>query len=427
MRAAPRAIDDDDEEVDDDAEEGDEAELDDEAISRLRSESLQRLQSAWQRIFERYGRSFEGESDEIDLASGRIVVNNGFLRTVEPAAFGDSLVAVASHSIAPTSYPSDISVKQQSSHRSSSTSGSSSTSAAFDSDLKHPAVNRNALPNIPFVPLVSCLNSFYHSGAYGPLQVTGLTISQNPDLLRADPIKPAAVSKTRNVFRQIELEEDPLLGNDGYDLQRPCNFDIAQTAAKLSRHSQQSRATSAHKNSASKLQVHADRSEDGAIPDQISCDDPFDELLTQCMFGAASVIDGDSLDEFDDAAVVDPSKPEDMRAHDYSSSRKEYDEDSDDRECGSGTFDSSDDDLVAQPLSGSRKTTVKNQQSQYQQQKHKEPACFSLPNHESSNIASKRAADADTVALKRFKQTSAKTRRPIEHYSFLSDDDPEWI
>lgn len=44
-----------------------------------RAQSTLRLKSTWDSICERYGRDFEGIGDEIDLMTGRIVVNNGHI------------------------------------------------------------------------------------------------------------------------------------------------------------------------------------------------------------------------------------------------------------------------------------------------------------------------------------------------------------
>jgi len=53
-----------------------------------RLESCERLRSAFQSIFDKYERHFDGESDEIDLRTGRIVVDNGFVRGTPTKIFG---------------------------------------------------------------------------------------------------------------------------------------------------------------------------------------------------------------------------------------------------------------------------------------------------------------------------------------------------
>ncbi|KAK4181751.1 hypothetical protein QBC36DRAFT_383339 [Triangularia setosa] len=48
-------------------------------LERSRQRAVFKLKSAFESIFERYGRDFEGVGDEIDLRTGRIVVNNGHI------------------------------------------------------------------------------------------------------------------------------------------------------------------------------------------------------------------------------------------------------------------------------------------------------------------------------------------------------------
>ncbi|KAK0673347.1 hypothetical protein QBC41DRAFT_343131 [Cercophora samala] len=48
-------------------------------LERSRQRAVFKLKSAFESIFERYGRDFEGVGDEVDLRSGRIVVNNGHI------------------------------------------------------------------------------------------------------------------------------------------------------------------------------------------------------------------------------------------------------------------------------------------------------------------------------------------------------------
>ncbi|KAK5665893.1 hypothetical protein QVD99_007517 [Batrachochytrium dendrobatidis] len=62
-----------------------------EDVAKLRTESLERLKSTWEIICSKYGRSFEGESDEIDLTTGRIVIDRGFLKRSHSKAIGHSI------------------------------------------------------------------------------------------------------------------------------------------------------------------------------------------------------------------------------------------------------------------------------------------------------------------------------------------------
>ncbi|KAH6566395.1 hypothetical protein BASA60_009500 [Batrachochytrium salamandrivorans] len=68
-------------------------EISTEDLVKLRSESLGRLQTTWDLICSKYSRSFEGESDEIDLTTGRIVVDHGFLKRSGSSAIGHALVS----------------------------------------------------------------------------------------------------------------------------------------------------------------------------------------------------------------------------------------------------------------------------------------------------------------------------------------------
>ncbi|KAK3694243.1 hypothetical protein B0T22DRAFT_370765 [Podospora appendiculata] len=47
-----------------------------------------KLKSAFERIFEKYGRDFTGVGDEIDLSTGKIVVNNGHVESLKRSAVG---------------------------------------------------------------------------------------------------------------------------------------------------------------------------------------------------------------------------------------------------------------------------------------------------------------------------------------------------
>ncbi|KAJ3114963.1 hypothetical protein HDU96_001404 [Phlyctochytrium bullatum] len=58
-------------------------------IDQLRLQSLNRLKTAWEALFEKYGQDFGDEDDEIDLTTGKIVVDRGKLReTPGPVFFG---------------------------------------------------------------------------------------------------------------------------------------------------------------------------------------------------------------------------------------------------------------------------------------------------------------------------------------------------
>ncbi|KAJ1562735.1 hypothetical protein HK405_008525 [Cladochytrium tenue] len=59
-----------------------------EATTR-RLEAREKLKSAWERIFEKYGRDFDNEADEIDVATCKIVVDRGHLRRTNTRDFGD--------------------------------------------------------------------------------------------------------------------------------------------------------------------------------------------------------------------------------------------------------------------------------------------------------------------------------------------------
>lgn len=57
-------------------------ELDARELARERLASQTRLKNSWESIIERYSRDFEGVADEIDTVTGKIVVDNGHLRTL---------------------------------------------------------------------------------------------------------------------------------------------------------------------------------------------------------------------------------------------------------------------------------------------------------------------------------------------------------
>ncbi|KAF9113088.1 hypothetical protein BGX27_002244 [Mortierella sp. AM989] len=59
-------------------------------LNKLRQESLERLSQAWLDIFERYGKDVSElpPDDEIDLATGELLVDNGVLRSRSKAIFG---------------------------------------------------------------------------------------------------------------------------------------------------------------------------------------------------------------------------------------------------------------------------------------------------------------------------------------------------
>ncbi|KAI9349456.1 hypothetical protein DFJ73DRAFT_796182 [Zopfochytrium polystomum] len=58
------------------------------ALKRLQARS--RLRQGWERIFEKYGRNFDNEADEIDVHTGKIVVDRGHLRSQGILLFGDA-------------------------------------------------------------------------------------------------------------------------------------------------------------------------------------------------------------------------------------------------------------------------------------------------------------------------------------------------
>ncbi|KAI0847044.1 hypothetical protein F5Y00DRAFT_271366 [Daldinia vernicosa] len=52
-------------------------------LDKGRAKAATRLKSAFERIFEKYGRDFTGVGDEIDLETGEVIVNNGHLLSLE--------------------------------------------------------------------------------------------------------------------------------------------------------------------------------------------------------------------------------------------------------------------------------------------------------------------------------------------------------
>ncbi|KAI5798994.1 hypothetical protein EDC01DRAFT_650009 [Geopyxis carbonaria] len=58
-------------------------------LVRQRQLAQNRLQSSWEIIFEKYGRDFEGITDEIDPVTGDILVDNGHLRGLEYVSDGE--------------------------------------------------------------------------------------------------------------------------------------------------------------------------------------------------------------------------------------------------------------------------------------------------------------------------------------------------
>ncbi|KAI1406269.1 hypothetical protein F4819DRAFT_506705 [Hypoxylon fuscum] len=52
-------------------------------LDRGRAKAATRLKSAFERIFEKYGRDFTGVGDEIDLETGEVIINNGHLQSLE--------------------------------------------------------------------------------------------------------------------------------------------------------------------------------------------------------------------------------------------------------------------------------------------------------------------------------------------------------
>ncbi|KAJ3193944.1 hypothetical protein HK101_003792 [Irineochytrium annulatum] len=57
-------------------------------VETLRVQSRERLKRSWESIFERYGKDFEDEADEIDIRTGRLVVDRGFVRGTPTKPFG---------------------------------------------------------------------------------------------------------------------------------------------------------------------------------------------------------------------------------------------------------------------------------------------------------------------------------------------------
>ncbi|KAI8842709.1 centromere protein Scm3-domain-containing protein [Chytriomyces cf. hyalinus JEL632] len=60
-------------------------------VKTLRAQAEARLMNTWSSIFEKYGRDLSAESDEIDVRTGEIVVDNGFHRNCKYVPFGRAL------------------------------------------------------------------------------------------------------------------------------------------------------------------------------------------------------------------------------------------------------------------------------------------------------------------------------------------------
>ncbi|KAJ3060328.1 hypothetical protein HDU98_003699 [Podochytrium sp. JEL0797] len=60
-------------------------------LGAMRQLSENRLKTSWELIFEKYGRSFEDEADEIDVLTGEIVVDKGCLKNTPNRPFGRML------------------------------------------------------------------------------------------------------------------------------------------------------------------------------------------------------------------------------------------------------------------------------------------------------------------------------------------------
>ncbi|KAK3397830.1 hypothetical protein B0T20DRAFT_413452 [Sordaria brevicollis] len=57
-------------------------------LEKARSYAAFKLKSAFENIFEKYGRDFDGIGDEIDLRTGQIVVDNGHIKSLKAAPLG---------------------------------------------------------------------------------------------------------------------------------------------------------------------------------------------------------------------------------------------------------------------------------------------------------------------------------------------------
>ncbi|KAJ3381325.1 hypothetical protein HDU84_005174 [Entophlyctis sp. JEL0112] len=58
------------------------------ALDERRRAARSRLEQAWLRVFEKYGRDLSAECDEIEVASGEVVVDRGHFRTMPMPPFG---------------------------------------------------------------------------------------------------------------------------------------------------------------------------------------------------------------------------------------------------------------------------------------------------------------------------------------------------
>ena len=59
-------------------------------LARERERNTFQLKNSWERIFEKYGKDFDGVADEIDIFTGEVCVDNGHLRAMANASDKDS-------------------------------------------------------------------------------------------------------------------------------------------------------------------------------------------------------------------------------------------------------------------------------------------------------------------------------------------------
>ncbi|KAJ1658712.1 hypothetical protein IWQ61_002097 [Dispira simplex] len=57
-------------------------------LAQARAEAQRRLQAKFEDIFQRYGQAFDDQCDEIDLSTGELVVDRGFLQNMDIVTFG---------------------------------------------------------------------------------------------------------------------------------------------------------------------------------------------------------------------------------------------------------------------------------------------------------------------------------------------------
>ncbi|KAJ1948828.1 hypothetical protein IWQ62_006837, partial [Dispira parvispora] len=57
-------------------------------LAQARAEAQRRLQTKFEDIFQRYGQEFDDQCDEIDLSTGELVVDRGFLQNMDIVTFG---------------------------------------------------------------------------------------------------------------------------------------------------------------------------------------------------------------------------------------------------------------------------------------------------------------------------------------------------